>query len=176
MKLCLVVAAAKNNVIGVDNKLPWHLPKDLQYFKRLTMAKPIVMGRKTFESIGRPLPGRENIVITRQTDWQFEGVTVVHDLPAAIARGEMLLAGQEGDELMVIGGAEIYQQALPHADKIYLTRVECVLEGDAFFPTLEDTQWCEISCEKHLACERNPYDYAFCVIERVTSGDSSSLG
>ncbi|MCV6615564.1 MAG: type 3 dihydrofolate reductase [Cellvibrionaceae bacterium] len=169
MKLCLVVAAAQNNVIGVDNELPWHLPEDLKYFKRITMGKPIVMGRKTFESIGRPLPGRHNIVITRQHNWQREGVTVVHDVESAIAAAA---AEPNQAELMVIGGAEIYRQALPLAERIYLTRVACELEGDAFFPELAPQQWRQVACEQYAACERNPYDYAFCVLERVTSGDN----
>ncbi|GAA6151152.1 dihydrofolate reductase [Pseudoteredinibacter isoporae] len=168
MSVCLVVAAAENNVIGVNNELPWHLPKDLQYFKQLTMSKPIVMGRKTFDSIGRPLPGRENIIITRQRDWQHEGVRVVHDLDAAVSLAKQL---NPALDVMVIGGAEIYRQALPMAEKIYLTRVYVELEGDAFFPTLDDGQWQQTACEEHPACERNPYPYAFCVLERVTSGD-----
>lgn len=168
MSVCLVVAAAENNVIGVDNELPWHLPKDLQYFKQLTMSKPIVMGRKTFDSIGRPLPGRENIVITRQQDWQHEDVHVVHDLAAAVELAQQL---NPALDVMIIGGAEIYRQSLPLAEKIYLTRVYTELDGDAFFPALDASQWRETACEKHPACERNPYPYAFCVLERVTSGD-----
>lgn len=173
MSVCLVVAAAKNNVIGVNNELPWHLPKDLQYFKKLTLSKPIIMGRKTFDSIGRPLPGRENIVITRQQQWAHDGVRVVHDLDAAIALAREL---SPDADVMIIGGAEIYRQALPVADKVFLTRVDAVLDGDAFFPALDSTQWRETSCEEHGACERNPYSYAFCMLERVTSGDINKLG
>ncbi len=168
MSVCLVVAAAENNVIGVNNELPWHLPKDLQYFKQLTMSKPIIMGRKTFDSIGRPLPGRENIVITRQQDWQHEGVHVVHDLAAAVELAQQL---NPALDVMIIGGAEIYRQSLPLADKIYLTRVYTELDGDAFFPALDSSLWHQTACEEPPACERNPYPYAFCVLERVTSGD-----
>lgn len=171
MSICLVVAAAENNVIGIDNKMPWHLPKDLQYFKQVTMSKPIIMGRKTFDSIGRPLPGRENIVITRQQEWQHDGVHVVNNIGAAIEFAEQL---SPHSDVMIIGGAEIYRQSLERADKIFLTRVYTELDGDAFFPSLDAAQWREISCEKHAACERNPYPYAFCVLERVTSGDKNT--
>lgn len=173
MSICLVVAAAKNNVIGVDNKMPWHLPKDLQYFKQLTLSKPIIMGRKTFDSIGRPLPGRDNIVITRQQEWCHEGVHVVHELDAAIGLAAEL---NPSADVMIIGGAEIYRQALSLADKVFLTRVDAKLDGDAFFPALDSTQWRQTSCEEHGACERNPHSYAFCVLERVTSGDTNKLG
>jgi len=173
VKICLVVAAGENGAIGKDNKMPWHLPRDLKYFKSITMGKPIVMGRKTFDSIGRPLPGRQNIVITRQLNWQHADVNVVHDLPSALEIGKNSVAdGDEGSELMIIGGAEIYAQALASADKIYLTRVDVEPEADAFFPSLESSDWLEVKREEHQPCDKNPYGYAFCVLERVTSGDS----
>lgn len=143
MKLSLIVAAAQNNVIGRNNQLPWHLPQDLKYFKSVTLGKPIIMGRKTFDSIGKPLPGRTNIVITRQSDWQHGGVLVAASVPDAIALAAQLrnAQGQAVDEVMVIGGAEIYRGALPLADRVYLTRVHADVEGDAFFAELPIAEW-----------------------------------
>jgi dihydrofolate reductase len=167
--LSIIVAMANNSAIGKDNQLLWHLPEDLQYFKRTTMGKPIVMGRKTFESIGRPLPGRLNIVITRQTDWQHEGVKVVHTIEDALrlAEAQSIIDGM--DEVMVIGGAEIYKTALPVADKLYITRVDAEIDGDAFFPEVDDSVWQETSRESFSAgdssLKANAYDYAFCVLE-----------
>jgi dihydrofolate reductase len=169
--LSIIVAMANNRAIGKDNQLLWHLPEDLQYFKRTTMGKPMVMGRKTFESIGRPLPGRLNIVITRQHDWQHEGVKVVHTIDDALrlAEAQSLIDGM--NEVMVIGGAEIYKTALPQADKLYVTRVDAEIAGDAFFPEIDPTIWQETNRENFSASDStlktNPYDYAFCVLERV---------
>ena len=136
MKLALIVAAAANNVIGCENRLPWHLPEDLKYFKATTMGKPIIMGRKTYDSIGRALPGRTNIVITRQQDWQAEGVLVAHDLDQAIelAEGVVTSADEGIDEAVVIGGAEIYRASIKRAQKINLTRIKKKFPGDAYFP------------------------------------------
>ena len=147
MKLSLIVAAAQNNVIGNNNQLPWHLPQDLKYFKATTLGKPIVMGRKTFESIGRPLPGRTNIVITRQQDWSAPGVLRAQTVEQAIALGQQLRDENQQPiaEVMVIGGAEIYRHALPIADRVYLTRVHADVEGDAYFSELPDDQWQKIS-------------------------------
>lgn len=161
----LMVAAASNGVIGRDNQLPWHLPKDLQYFKQTTMGKPVIMGRKTFDSIGRPLPGRANIVVTRQPDYQAEGIHVVNSLEQGLALAQQLAAEKSLDEVMVIGGAELYRQSLPTIERVYLTKVHADVEGDAFFPSLDDAWQC-VSEERHSACERNPYDYSFCVYER----------
>jgi dihydrofolate reductase len=176
--LSIIVAMANNRAIGKNNQLLWHLPEDLQYFKRTTMGRPIVMGRKTFESIGRPLPGRLNIVITRQHDWQHDGVKVVHSIEDALrlAEAQSLIDGI--DEVMVIGGAEIYKTALPAAHKLYVTYVDTVIEGDAFFPEIDQNLWQETSREAHSASDsvinnsaakNNPYDYAFCVLEKKTS-------
>lgn len=147
MKLSLIVAAAQNNVIGRDNQLPWHLPQDLKYFKATTLGKPIIMGRKTFESIGRPLPGRTNIVISRQSDWRAPGVVVAQTIEQAIALGQQLRDDHQQPvaEVMVIGGAEIYRHTLAVADRVYLTRVHAEVEGDAYFPELPDDQWQKIS-------------------------------
>lgn len=165
--LSIIVAMANNRAIGKDNNLLWHLPEDLKYFKRITMGKPIVMGRKTFESIGRPLPGRLNIVITRQKDWQHEGITVAHSIAQAIelAQAQSLIDGI--DEIMVIGGAEIYRIALPQTDRLYLTRVDAEIDGDAFFPAVSENEWKEIARESFAASNNNPYDYVFSVLERV---------
>lgn len=143
MKLSLIAAAANNNVIGRNNELPWHLPQDLKYFKSVTLGKPVIMGRKTFESIGKPLPGRTNIVITRQSDWQHAGVLVASSVQDALELAENFRneLGQTADEVMVIGGAEIYRHALPIADRVYLTRIEKNVDGDAYFPVLPDEQW-----------------------------------
>ncbi len=148
MKLSLIVATAHNNVIGRNNELPWHLPQDLKYFKSVTLGKPIIMGRKTFESIGKPLPGRTNIVVTRQKNWNFAGVLVAKNVEEALEIGQQFRAEQNGltDEIMVIGGAEIYRHALPVADRVYQTKIDAKVDkGDAFFPELSPTQWKLIS-------------------------------
>lgn len=167
MKLSLIVAAAENGVIGRDNKLPWHLPEDLKYFKRVTMGKPIVMGRKTFESIGRPLPGRTNIVITRNPDWQAEGVRALPTVEAALELAEEIALIDGAEELMVIGGAEIYRAALPLADRLYLTEVHAQVSGDALLPDIDWSCWRELGRERHAASDSNPYDYSFVVFDRV---------
>jgi dihydrofolate reductase len=168
--LSIIVAMANNRAIGKDNQLLWHLPEDLKYFKRMTMGKPMIMGRKTFESIGRPLPGRLNIVVTRQQDWQFEGVKVVHSIEAAkkLAQAQAYIDGV--DEVMLIGGAELYKTSIDHADKLYVTRVDADIEGDAFFPEIDASQWQEMTREAFKATDSalktNLYDYAFTVLTK----------
>lgn len=166
MKLSMIVAAAQNRVIGRDNALPWYLPNDLKYFKQTTLGKPIIMGRKTYESIGKPLPGRTNIVITRQTDYQPDGVKVVHSVAEArdLAESVCLIDGQE--EAMIMGGAEIYTLALPDADRLYLTEVHADVDGDAYFPEYDKTEWQEISREDFSAEGSNPYNYSFVVYDK----------
>jgi len=161
--LALIVAQSLNRVIGVNNALPWHLPEDLKYFKATTMGKPIVMGRKTYDSIGRPLPGRTNIVVTRQTDWMADGVKVAGTLAEAVA----LASAEEPQEIMVIGGAQIYELMLPAADRIYLTQVHAEIEGDAWFPALPAAQWRQISSRQ----PEKPHDpaYEFLCFERVAA-------
>ena len=161
MKISIVVAMASNGVIGRDNELPWHLPADLQHFKKTTMGKPILMGRKTWESIGRPLPGRTNIVITRDTAYRAEGCVVVNSIDAALEAS----SGQ--DEVMVIGGAEFYRQVLPLADTIYLTRIHATISGDTCFPELNVADWREVERSDHAADEKNPHDYSFIRLDRV---------
>jgi dihydrofolate reductase len=163
MNISIVVALAANRVIGDRNRLPWHLPADLQHFKQLTMGKPILMGRKTWESIGRPLPGRTNIVITRDEDYSAEGCVVVHSMEAA------LQAAGDSAEVMVIGGAEFYRQALPYAKTLYLTCVEGEFEGDTFFPELDDQEWREAERTDFEPDEKNPHAYSFVRLERVRS-------
>lgn len=169
MKLSLVWAMAQNRVIGRNNSLPWHLPEDLKYFKRITMGKPVIMGRKTFESIGRPLPGRTNIVITRNPDWAFEGVRTVHSLDAARQLCNSIGVIDGVDEAMVIGGAEIYRQALPMADRLYLTEVHAEVEGDTTFPDFDRRAWVEVSRADFEALGPNPYNYSFLVLDKRTA-------
>jgi dihydrofolate reductase len=156
LPLTIVVAAADNDVIGRDNALPWHIPQDLQHFRRRTMGRPILMGRRTFESIGRPLPGRSNIVITRNEDYRADGVRVVHSLAAATALAEQIALIDGSEELMVIGGAEIYALALPQAGAISLTRVHTAPDGDARLPPIDWTQWREVSRREHAADAAQP--------------------
>lgn len=167
MRLAIIVAQAENRVIGINNKLPWHLPEDLRYFKQVTMSKPIIMGRKTYESIGRPLPGRTNIVISRQEGYAPEGVKVVPSLEAAIELAENICVIDGAEEAMVIGGAQIYEQALTRADRLYLTQVHASVEGDAWFPAFAKEEWREAGREDFTAMEPNPYDYSFIVLDRV---------
>lgn len=161
----LIVAAAENNVIGRQGQLPWHLPADLQHFKKLTLGHPIVMGRRTFESIGRVLPGRPNIVVTTQASWPAPaGVLLAHSLPEALA-----LAAQQpgGAEVCVIGGGEIYRAALPAADVVHLTEVHTTVpDGDTFFPDLSPTTWREETRERHAADAKNPHAYSFVTLRR----------
>ena len=158
MKISIIVAMAENRVIGRDNGLPWHLPADLKHFKAITMGKPIIMGRKTWESIGRPLPGRINIVVTRTPNFMADGCVVVHSIEEA-------LAGH--DEAMVIGGAEFYRQVLPQATTLYLTLVHDVFDGDTFFPELDEQAWREVERSDFAADEKNPHAYSFIRLERV---------
>ncbi|REL28308.1 type 3 dihydrofolate reductase [Thalassotalea euphylliae] len=162
--LSMIVAHADNRIIGKDNDMPWHLPADLAYFKQTTLGKPVVMGRKTFESIGRPLPGRQNIVITRNADYVADGVEVVASVDAALA----LTQGVE--EVMVIGGGAIYQHCLPAADKLYITHIEARVDGDTQFPDYDlDNDWQLTQSEPRAADEKNAYPLNFCVYERKSA-------
>ena len=162
MIISMVAAMAANRVIGKDNKMPWHLPADLRHFKQVTMGKPVVMGRKTFESIGRVLPGRRNIVISRSAPTDSKGAEWVTSLPHAFA----LLEGQP--EVMVIGGGEVYRQCLPLAQRLYLTEIALQTEGDAYFPDYtREAQWQLSAEQRYLADSENPYDCRFITLERV---------
>ena len=161
MRIAMIAAMANNRVIGKDNQMPWHLPEDLKHFKAMTLAKPVVMGRKTFESMKSALPGRTNIVMTRDPNWHREGVKVVADLDAGIelAESQGLIDGV--DEIMIIGGAEIYALALPRATRLYLTQVHAEPKGDVFFPELDLSAWELVMQKKCYADERHSCDYTF---------------
>mgnify|MGYP006298003909 CR=1 FL=1 len=153
--IAIVVAVGEDRTIGKDGDLPWHLPAELQHFKRTTMGKPIVMGRNTHESIGTALPGRTNIVVTSQHDYEADGCVVVHSIEEAIERA----ATEDPDEVMIIGGASIYQQVLDRVDRLYLTVVHDTFDGDVFFPPLDGDDWHVVSSDHHRADDDNPYDY-----------------
>jgi dihydrofolate reductase len=156
----IIVAVADSGVIGRDNTLPWHLPEDLKRFKRITMGKPIVMGRKTYESIGKPLPGRHNIVVTRDTNYRHDGVTVVHGIDAAIT------AAGDVPEVMIIGGADLFRLFLPRAGRVHLTRVHGNVAGDIHWPALDAREWRRVESEEHAADERHVYPMTFEVWEK----------
>ncbi|MCU7905506.1 MAG: type 3 dihydrofolate reductase [Candidatus Thiodiazotropha sp. (ex Epidulcina cf. delphinae)] len=158
--ISLIAAMARNRVIGRNNRLPWRLPADLKRFKALTMGKPIVMGRRTWESLPGILPGRQHIVVTRNQDYQAQGCTLVHSMDAA------LQAAGEAPEVMIVGGGRFYEAMMPRADRLYLTLIEAEVEGDAYFPAIDRQAWQEVSRESHPADERNPYAYTFLELMR----------
>lgn len=159
-RVSVIAALAKNRVIGIENRLPWRLPEDLAHFKALTLHHPILMGRKTFESLGRPLPGRTNIVITRNVDYRRDGCLVADSIPAAIALCE------DTDEVFFIGGAELYAQVIPLADRLYLTEVDVDAQGDAWFPDYDRSAFREISRESHTGGKGDTLRFDFVVYER----------
>ena len=160
MKLSIIAAMDKNRVIGKDGNLPWHISSDLKNFKKITMGKPILMGRKTHESIGEVLPGRENIILTKKRNYFVEGCIVKNNLD------EVLSNFKKVSELIVMGGATLYEQTLDKAEKLYFTEVRACIEGDVFFPEYDSDQWVEISRNCFKADENNEYDYSFTVLER----------
>jgi len=162
--ISIIVARAANGVIGVRNKLPWRLSNDLKYFKKVTMGKPVIMGRKTFDSIGKPLPGRTNVVVTRNPGWHFAGCFKATSLQDAVAVAMSVDAG--AGELVVAGGAGIYQQALSLANRIYLTEVHATVAGDTVFPPLS-ADWQELSREKFNADDNNQFDHDMVVLVRA---------
>jgi dihydrofolate reductase len=161
--ISLIVAMAQNGVIGRDSALPWRLPEDLKRFKEFTLGKPILMGRRTFEAIGRPLPGRANLVLTRDRDWRAPGVIPVHSVE------EALLQTRTCDELVVIGGAEIYRLLLPLARRIYLTHVHADIPGDTYFPAFDPAQWDDVELHTQPADERHAHPITFVTLERRNS-------
>lgn len=165
-RLVLVVAVAQNGVIGVAGDLAWRISDDLKWFKKTTMGKPILMGRKTFDSIGKPLPGRDNIVVTRSRDFSPPGVFITRSVEAGLKLGTACARAGETQELCIIGGAEIYAQTLACADRIYLTRVAAQVEGDAFFPELDSDDWREMSVGGASKNERNDHDCEFFILDR----------
>jgi len=166
-RIALVVAVAENGVIGRAGQLPWKLSCDLKFFRELTMDKPLIMGRKTFESIGKPLDGRDTIVITRNPDFTAKGVHVALSVDEAIKLARYKAKQRGSEEIPVIGGAQIYALTLPLAERIYLTEVHARPQGDAFFPDIDETQWREISRERHLAGPKDSADYSFVVLECI---------
>jgi len=159
--ISIIVAMAENRVIGNDNALPWRLPADLKHFKAMTVGKPIIMGRKTWESLPGRLPDRIHIIITANPDYVADGCVVVRSLEAALE------AAGDVPEVMIVGGTMLYQQALPLADRIYLTLVETQVEGDARFPEFDPGQWQEIERQRHPSDDRNPYAYSFLTLSRI---------
>ena len=162
MILSFIVAASENNVIGKNNKLPWHLPTDMKYFKNVTWGMPVIMGRKSFEALGEPLKGRTNIVVTRKKNWKADGVQTAQSIDQAI----IFASQSDAKEIFIIGGGEIFQAALPTADKIYLTRVHENFEGDAFFPELNYHEWELVNNRDCDADEKNAYALSFQVWQR----------
>lgn len=161
MKIAMIAAMARDRVIGRDNAMPWHLPADLAHFKQVTMGKPILMGRRTFESIGRPLPGRRNLVISRNPDYAPAGVEVFSSVEAALA------TLTDVAEVMIIGGGKLYAQLLERADMLYLTHIDLAVEGDTRFPDYRNYAWIQRDAVHHEPDERNPYAYRFETLERV---------
>ena len=162
-QVSLIVAMAENGCIGRNNTLPWRLPDDLKRFKSLTIGKPILMGRRTFESIGHPLPERRNLVLTRNRQWSSPGVFAVHSL------GHALGCVRDEDGLIGIGGAEVYRMLMPFARRIYLTLVHADISGDTFFPAIDPTQWADVECRRHAADARNSYAFTFMTLERKSA-------
>jgi dihydrofolate reductase len=165
LPLSLIAALGENRVIGVDNSMPWHLPGDFKYFKATTLGKPIIMGRKTWDSLGRPLPGRLNLVVTRQADLQLEGAEVFTSLESAVARAQEWAREQGVAEVMLIGGAQLYAQGLAQAARLYLTRVALSPQGDAWFPEFDLADWALVSAALNPAVDDKPA-YTFEVWER----------
>ena len=162
MRRSLVVAVSRNGVIGRDNQLPWRLPADLAFFKRTTMGHPLIMGRRTYESIGKPLPGRQNIVVTTQRGYAAPGCTVVHSLE------EALRAAAGAEEACIIGGSALFETSLPSADTIYLTEVDAEVPGDVFFPPFDRSEWAETELESHPADPRHAYPFRILRLDRKT--------
>jgi dihydrofolate reductase len=162
MMISFIVAADENNLIGKNNQLPWHLPRDMKYFKNQTWGMTVIMGRKSLESLGKPLQGRKNIVVTRNTDWKSEGVQIAHSIDEAIEIGK-----QSGvKEIFIIGGAEIFKTAMPLANRIYLTRIHHKFEGDVYFPEVSANEWNLVQSHFCDADEKNLYPHTFQVWER----------
>lgn len=162
----LIVAKASNNVIGINNNLIWHLPNDLKHFKNLTTNHPIIMGRKTYESLGRPLPNRTNIIITRDQNYTDDNVLITHSLEEAIVEAKEI-----NEDYFIIGGGEIYKQALRKADELYITEVHHDFEGDTYFPEIDEEVYEEVSRENHLKDEKHPYSYSFITYKRIKDSE-----
>ena len=157
MQISLIAAMGKNRVIGKNNSLPWKLPEDMKRFKELTLGKPVIMGRKTFESIGKPLPNRKNIILTRDKNYKAKECIVVH------SKEDALKAAEGNEEIMIIGGEQIFREFLQKADKMYLTFIDEYFEGDTYFPEYNRDEWKEVQREEH----KNDYKYTFVNLERI---------
>lgn len=167
-EIAMIAAVARNGVIGRDGDLPWRIPSDLAFFKKVTMGKPILMGRKQFESVGRPLPGRVNIVVSRQKDYRPEGVLVFSDFDSALDHARTIAAAEGASEVMIIGGGEIYALGIAHADRLYLTEVDLAPEGDTRFPVLDPAVWAETDAPGVTPSARDEAIYRIAVYERRT--------
>ncbi len=166
--LSMIVAHAKNGVIGYQGKMPWHIPSELAHFKRTTLDKPVLMGRKTWESLFvQPLPGRDNLVLSRDENYRAAGAECFFDFDTMLQCGEKLAREKQAKEMVVIGGAMLYALALPFASRIYLTSVDADLEGDAWFMPLPDTQWQRVGTLDHTPSDKDEYGYSISVFERV---------
>ncbi|MEX2589969.1 MAG: dihydrofolate reductase [Chitinophagales bacterium] len=162
MKISSIAAVSENNAIGKDNDLMWHLPDDLKFFKKHTLGHPVIMGRKTYDSMGKPLPKRSNIVLTRDKNFNAEGVEVFHDIATAIDRAKEI----DGEEIFIIGGANIYKQSLDYCNRLYLTRIHAPFDGDVFFPEIDESKWKTIEKEFHPTDERHAQAFTFYILER----------
>ena len=156
----LIVAYDENRVIGFENGMPWHLPNDLKYFKSITTGKPIVMGRKAFESIGRPLPNRENIILTRDPNYEQEGCTIIHSL-------DELDRWKDEEEVVIIGGAKIFEDTIQLVERMYITKIFDSFQGDTYFPSIDWNEWKEVSSQKGITDEKNKHEHVFYIFERV---------
>ena len=159
--LSLCVAMDENSLIGSNNALPWHLPADLKHFRKITMGKPIIMGRKTYESIGHPLPGRLNIVLTNNINFSLDNCTVMHTIK------EVLSFSKDYDESVVIGGAKLYESLLPQVQRMYITRIHAKFVGDTYFPHYQSTEWQQVETQTYSTDKNNPYNYSFAILERI---------
>jgi len=168
-KISLIAAVGENGIIGKGNELPWRIKSELQYFKRTTQGHPIVMGRKSFESLGKPLLDRTNIIISRNPDYRIDGCVTVTSLDDGLAAAQEVAARDGIGEIFIGGGAEIYRQTLPLADRLYLTEVHLAPEGDTLFPAFDRTGWQEVKREFHAAKEGESADYTITVLERVSA-------
>ncbi len=173
MRISLIAAMDRNRVIGRENDLPWHLPADLQWFKKNTLGKPIVMGRKTFESIGYALPARTNLVLSRDRNFNASGCMVVHTIDSAISAAEKALDVDDGDEIVVIGGAQLFEQLIKRAERLYLTRIDADFDGDAYFPEIDPKEWRVIWQEELRKSEGNLFGLKFLILDRVEQTKTS---
>lgn len=167
LKLSMIAAMGKDRVIGKDNDMPWHLPADLQHFKKTTLGSPIIMGRKTYDSIGRPLPGRLNIILSRNTNLKIEGCSVVNSLEDAIGLAEKT----DASEIFITGGAHLYDKFLEDADRLYLTLIDEKFEGDTYFPDYTQFNWQEVAKESYKADDKNPHAYSFVILDKIAKND-----